>query len=124
MAAEWLSRETPWPESYTRIFTFGVLAFLSWLSLRLLFAIVGKLIHLEVAAPFQILGGGLIGGLRYFLFFCLISYFLTLFPLDFIHRSYQVQSWSGQILVRVAPRIYEGVRTVWTVNRGVLPKTA
>lgn len=108
--AEWLARETPWPESYARAVTFAALGFLSWFALRLLFEILGRLINLQVAAPFQWVGGLLIGALRYFLFFCLLSYLLTLFPLDFIHRSYQVQSWSGQTLVQIPVKIHGAVK--------------
>lgn len=104
--AAWLARETPWPETYTRIFTFAVVAFVSWLVLRLLFEIVGKLVHLEVARPFQWVGGILVGGMRYFLFFSIVSYFLVLFPLDWIHRSYQVQSWSGQTVSQIPSTIH------------------
>lgn len=111
--SEWISRETPWPESYARIFTFGLLGFVSWFSLRLLFEIVGKLVRLEVATPFQLAGGLLLGAVRYFLFFSMISYFLMLFPLDFIHRSYQVQSWSGQVITQTAPKIHDFVKTLW-----------
>lgn len=111
--AEWLARETPWPESYVRAFTFAVVGFLSWLCLRLLFEILGRLIHLQVATPFQWVAGMLFGGIRYFIFFCIISYLLFLFPLDFIHRSYQVQSWSGQVLTQIPPRIYGWIRGLW-----------
>ena len=111
--AEWLSRETPWPEAYARVFTFAVLGFLSWLSLRLLFEIMGKLIRLEVAAPFQMIGGVLAGGLRYLLFFSMISYLLVLLPLDFIHRSYQVQSWSGQTLDQLPVKIHDRIKGLW-----------
>lgn len=104
--AAWLARETPWPETYTRIFTFAVVAFVSWLVLRLLFEIVWKLVHLEVARPFQWVGGILVGGMRYFLFFSIVSYFLVLFPLDWIHRSYQVQSWSGQTVSQIPSTIH------------------
>lgn len=103
---DWLTRETPCPEAYARPLTFGLVSFLAWLSLRLLFEILGKLIHLEVANPFQILGGLLIGGARYFLIFALISYLFILFPLDWIHRAYQVQSWSGPFLTELPPKIY------------------
>ena len=108
--AEWLSRETPLPETYSRALTFGLAGFLSWLCLRLLFEILGKLVQLQVVAPFQALGGLLIGGVRYFIFFSLISYLLLLFPLDWIHNSYQVQSWSGQTLAQIPAKIYETVK--------------
>ena len=111
--SEWLARETPWPESYARIFTFAALGFLTWFSLRLLFEIGGKLVHLEVASPFQMIGGLLLGGLRFFIFYCVVSYLLMLFPLDFIHRSYQVQSWSGPVLSQAAPRIHDGIKGLW-----------
>ena len=117
--AEWLARETPWPESYARVFTFAALGFLSWFSLRLLFEIMGRVVHLEVAAPFQMVGGVLLGGLRYFLFFSLISYLLILSPLDFIHRSYQVQSWSGQTLAQIAPKIHDFVKGLWSTRGAV-----
>ena len=104
--AAWLARETPWPEAYARVFTFAAVAFVSWLVLRLLFEILGRLAHLEVASPLQWVGGILVGGVRYFLFFSLVSYFLVLFPLDWIHRSYQVQSWSGQTLSQIPPKIH------------------
>ena len=115
--AAWIARETPWPESYARIFTFAALGFLSWLLLRLLFGIVGKLIHLEVAAPLQIAGGFFLGGVRYFFFFCFVSYLLALFPLDFIHRSYQVQSWSGQTVSQIPEKLHEWVRGIWLQQR-------
>lgn len=108
--ADWLARETPWPEAYARVFVFALLGFLSWLSLRLLFAIMGKLIHLEVATPLQIVGGAVVGLVRYFIFFCFISSFLILFPLDWIHRSYQVQSWSGKTLAQVGPKIHGSIK--------------
>jgi len=108
--AEWLSRETPWPEAYARVFTFAALAFVTWLSLRLLFEILGRMINMQVAAPFQWGGGVLIGGLRFFLFFCILSYLLVLFPLDFIHQSYQVQSWSGQTVTQVPSRIHGWIK--------------
>ena len=107
--AAWIARETPWAEAYARIFTFAALGLASWLVLRLLFEIMGKLVHLEVASPFQWVGGILVGGVRYFVFFSLVSYFLVLFPLDWIHRSYQVQSWGGQILSQIPPRIHDWI---------------
>jgi uncharacterized membrane protein required for colicin V production len=108
--AEWLARETPWPESYVRAFTFALIGFLSWFSLRLLFEIGGKLAHLQVFAPFEAILGALVGGVRYFLFFSLISYWLVLLPLDWIHRSYQVQSWSGQKLVQLPANLHAWVK--------------
>lgn len=117
--ADWLVRSTPWPESYARPVTFALLGFLSWLTLRLLFEIIGKLIHLEVASPFQWLGGTVVGGIRYFLFFSLISYLLVLFPLDFIQRSYQVQSWSGGTLTQVPVKIYDWMKALWQKRAAV-----
>jgi len=117
--AEWLARETPWPESYARVATYAALGFLSWLTLRLLFEILGKVVRLEVAAPFQIAGGVLVGGLRYFIFFSLVSYLLVLFPLDFIHRSYQVQSWSGQYLTQLPPKVHEWIKGLWARREAV-----
>ena len=111
--AEWLARETPWPESYARVLTFALLGLLSWFILRLLFEIVGKLIHLEVANPFQAVGGLLLGGARYFLFFAFLSYFLLLFSSDWIHRSYQVQSWSGQTLVQIPLKIHDWIHSFY-----------
>lgn len=108
--AAWLARETPWPESYTRVFTFGIIWASSWFSLRLIFEIVGRLMHIEAAKPIQMVGGVLLGMVRYFLFFSFISYFLVLFPLDWIHRSYQVSSWSGQLLVQVVPKIHDWIK--------------
>jgi len=108
-SAAWLARETPWPEAHVRIFTFAAAAVGSWFVLRLLFEIAGRLARLEVAIPLQWTGGGLVGSVRYFLFFSLVSYFLLLFPLDWIHRSYQVQSWSGQTLSRVPSKIHTGL---------------
>lgn len=106
LLAEWITRETPCPESYAQVIAFALLGLVSWLLLRLIFEIAGKLIHLEVAAPFQWIGGLLIGGARYGVFFSLISYLLVLLPLDWIHRSYQVQSWSGQTLAQFAPQVH------------------
>lgn len=104
--AAWLARETPWAEAYTQVFTFAAVGLVSWFVLRLLFEIVGRFAHLEVASPFQWVGGMVVGGVRYFLFFSLVSYFLVLFPLDWIHRSYQVQSWSGQTLSQTPSKIH------------------
>lgn len=116
--AAWLSRETPWPESYLKIFTFAVVGTLSGLLLRLLFEILGRLASLQIASPFQEIGGFLIGGGRYFIFFSLLSYFLLLFPLDWIHQSYQVQSWSGQIVAQVPSKIHDWVNGVVLRRRG------
>ena len=85
--AVWISRETPWPESYARIFAFLVAWIATWVVLRLLFEILGRLTHLQVASPIQWIGGFFVGGLRYLLFFSMLSYFLVLFPLDWIQRS-------------------------------------
>jgi uncharacterized membrane protein required for colicin V production len=114
--SEWLTRETPLAETYARALTFGLIWFVCWLSLRMIFEIAGKLVHLEVSAPFEAIGGVLVGGSRYVLFFSLLSYFLMLFPLDWIHQSYQVNSWSGQKLTEIPPQIH-----LWTRNfvRGV-----
>lgn len=109
---EWLTRETPLPESYARPLTFALLSFLSWLALRLLFEILGKLVQLQVATPFQIVGGLLVGPVRFFLIFGLVSCALILLPLDWIHRSYQVQSWSGQALTQVPPQIHDWIKGV------------
>lgn len=119
--AQWLARETPWPESYTQVFTFAVVGFASWFSLRLLFEILGKFVHLEVAAPFQILGGVVFGAIRYVIFLSLISYLLTLFPLDFLQRSYQVQSWSGHTLVEIPAKIHGWLRTLGVPGRPLTP---
>ena len=110
LISDWLARETPCPEAYARVIAFGFVGFASWFLLRLSFEIIGKFIHLEIVKPFQILGGALIGGLRYALFFSFISYLLVLLPLDWIHRSYEVQSWSGQTLRQIPPQVYEGVK--------------
>ncbi len=116
--AAWISRETPWPESYARIFTFLIGWIATWLVLRLLFEILGKLAHIEVATPIQWVGGFFVGGLRYFLFFCMLSYFLTLFPLDWIQRSYKVESWSGQTVSQIPAKIHETVSRVIPPLRG------
>ena len=76
-------------------------------------ACLGKLIHLSMAPPLEIMGGILLGALRFSLFFCMISYFLMLFPLDFLHHAYQIQSWSGHTLVRAAPKIHERIKGLW-----------
>lgn len=110
--ALWLSRETPWPEAHTKVLTFALLWVLSGLSLRILFEIAGRLVHLEVSGPFQWLAGVLVGSLRYYLFFSMISYFLILFPLDWTHRSYKVQSWSGQVLTQTPPKIQEWINSI------------
>ncbi len=107
--AAWLARETPWPEAYGRIFTFIFLWFLSGLVLRLLFEIIGRLVHLQIAAPFEWMGGLLGGGVRYFLFFSMVSYFLILLPLDWMQSSYKVKSWSGPTLIQVPVKIHEGI---------------
>lgn len=117
LISDWLARETPCPEAYARVIAFGFLGFASWLLLRLSFEIIGKFIHLEIAKPFQILGGALIGGLRYILFFSFVSYFVVLLPLDWIHRSYEVQSWSGQTLRQTPPLIHGWVRE-FVLRRG------
>lgn len=105
--ASWLARETPWPESYARIFTFISLWFVTGLVLRLLFEIIGRLVHLQIAAPFEWLGGLLVGAVRYFLFFSMISYFLVLLPMDWMQSSYKVQSWSGPILIQTPFKIHQ-----------------
>ena len=107
--AGWLARETPWPESYCRIFTFLLIWFSASILLRLGFEIIGRLVHLEIAAPFQSLGGFLVGGLRYFLFASMVSYFLVLIPLDWTQSSYKVNSWSGGVLIQTPTKIYEGI---------------
>lgn len=117
--ATWISRETPWPESYSRIFIFAVIWFLSWLVLRLFFEILGRLAHLEVAVPFQWVGGVLIAAARYFILCGMISYFLVLFPLDWIQRSYKVQSWSGQMLSQIPPKIHGWVNKVVGLRRSI-----
>ena len=109
---EWLVRETPCPEAYAQPLTFGLIGFLSWFALRFLFEILGRFIRLEVAAPFQLLGGLIAGGARYFLFFAMISYFLVLVPLDWIQQSFRVQSWSGQILTQAPPKIHDWIKEV------------
>ena len=119
--AQWLARETPWPESYAQVFTFAVVGFASWFALRLLFEILGKFFSLQVAAPFQILGGALLGAVRYLIFFSLISYLLTLFPVDFLHRSYQVQSWSGHNLVEVPGKIHAWLKALGLPGRPLTP---
>ena len=89
---------------------------LAWFSttlvLRLLFEILGKLTHLEVASPFQWVGGFFLGGVRYFLFFSMISYFLMLIPVDWIQQSYRVQSWSGQFVAQIPAKIHDGINGV------------
>lgn len=109
--AVWLAHETPWPESYGKIFTFLFVWFLSALVLRLLFEILGRLVHLQIAAPFEWLGGLLIGAARYFLLFCMLSYFFILLPLDWTQTSYKVKSWSGPTMIKVPAKIHE------TINR-------
>ena len=109
---DWLSRETPWPETYARVFTFLAAWLVSWLVLRLLFEILGRLIHLQVASPFEWVGGFFVGGLRYLLFFGMVSFFLVLFPLDWVQRSYRVQSWSGQVVAQIPAKIHDWVNTV------------
>ena len=117
--AVWISRETPWPETYARIFTFLVGWLASALVLRLLFEILGRLIHLEVASPFQWIGGFFVGGLRYFLLFSMVSFFLVLFPLDWLQRSYRVQSWSGPFVAQLPAKIHDEVNTVILQRRNV-----
>lgn len=113
----WLARETPWPEKYCGIFTFLFVWFLSALILRLSFEIAGRLLHLEISAPFEWLGGALVGGARYFLFFSLFSYFLVLFPADWNQSSYKVKSWSGPVLIQTPTQIYEGVNRFLPLHR-------
>ncbi len=96
--------------------TFALLGFASWFLLRILFEIIGQFIHLEVASPLQMLGGVFIGGLRYFLFFSLVSYLLLLFPLDWIQQSYQVQSWSGRPVAQIPVKIHEWMRGFWVTR--------
>lgn len=110
LLSDWLTRETPLMETYAKALTFGLVWFVCWLCLRMVFEILGKLIHLEVSAPFEAIGGVAIGGARYILFFSLLSFFLMLFPLDWIHRSYQVHSWSGQTLTEIPRQIHEWTR--------------
>ncbi len=110
--ATWIARETPWPESYARIFTFLLAWLATTLVLRLLFEILGKLTHLEVASPFQWVGGFFVGGVRYLLFFSMFSYFLVLIPVDWIQQSYRVQSWSGQIVAQIPAKIHDGINGV------------
>lgn len=116
--SDWLVRETPCPETYARVMTFALLGFLSWFLIRIVFEIIGKFMHLEIASPFKWIFGFFLGGLRYLLFFSLISYLLMLLPIDWIHRSYQVQSWSGQRLVQLPVTLYQGVKGFLT-PRGV-----
>ena len=108
-AAGWLAKETPWPEIYSRVFTFIFIWFLGGLVLRLLFEIVGKLVNLQIASPFQWIGGLFLGVIRYFLFFSMISFFLMLLPVDWLHHSYKVQSWSGQILIQTPSQIHDRI---------------
>jgi uncharacterized membrane protein required for colicin V production len=108
--SEWLTRETPLTETYAKVLTFGLVWFICWICLRMIFEIVGKLLRLEVSAPLEALGGLAVGAVRYFLFFSLLSYFLILFPLDWIHQSYEVQSWSGPRILQIPPAIYQTVR--------------
>lgn len=115
--ASWLAHETPWPESYTKIFTFLLLWFLTTLLLRLLFEIIGRLVHLEIAAPFEWLGGFLIGAVRYFLFLSMVSYFLVLLPLDWIQSSYKVKSWSGSVLIQTPSKIHEKVNRILSFRK-------
>ena len=110
--ATWIARETPWPESYARIFTFLIGWLASWIVLRLLFEILGRLTHLEVAAPLQWVGGFFVGGVRYLLFFSMLSYFLVLFPLDWIQQSYRVQSWSGPTVAQIPAKIHDWVNGI------------
>lgn len=114
--SDWITRETPLPESYARPFMFGLVAVINWVALRLLFEILGKFIHLQIANPFQILGGLMIGAFRYFLIFSLISYTLVLFPPDWVNRAYRVQSWSGHVLTQFPQKIHS-----W-INGVIVPK--
>jgi len=107
--AAWVARETPWPETHAKIFTFFLTWCLSWFVLRLLFEIAGRLVHLEVAGPFQWVAGLFVGGLRYTLLCSVVSFFLVLFPLDWIQQSYKVQSWSGQTLAQVPAKIHSWI---------------
>jgi uncharacterized membrane protein required for colicin V production len=119
--SEWLARETPLAETYAKALTFGLTWFVCWLCLRMIFEIVAKLLHLEVSAPLEAFGGLALGAVRYALFFSLLSFFLVLFPLDWIHQSYEVHSWSGPRIVQVPPTIYQTVREV-LVGVGVMKK--
>ena len=110
--AAWIARETPWPESYARIFTFLLGWLATWIVLRLLFEILGRLTHLEVASPFQWVGGFFVGGVRYLLLFSMLSYLLVLSPLDCIQQSYRVQSWSGQTVAQIPAKIHDWINGV------------
>jgi len=110
--SQWVAERTPFPEAYIQPGTFALLGLLTWFIVHLSFKSMGKWVRLQIAAPFEAVFGALVGGVRFFIFFGLISYLLTLFPLDWLQRSYKVQSWSGQMLIQVPTQIHGWVRNL------------
>lgn len=105
-----ITQMTPMPEVYIQPGTFALLGLSVWFLTHFLFKSLGKLACLQIMSPFEAILGSLAGGIRFLIFFGLVSYLLVLFPLDWLQRSYKVQSWSGQMLVEMPVRIHEWVR--------------
>jgi len=86
-----------------------LIALVTLAAIQFLARLIEGLIKVTYARPLDLGGGMLLGAVRYYLFFALISYGLLMFSSPYLHESYSSGSFSGPFVEKTCTTIYDTV---------------
>ncbi|MBI3312954.1 MAG: CvpA family protein [Candidatus Omnitrophica bacterium] len=107
------------PVNVAEAVSFLVLAAAIWFVVSAIFGFLGKLFHAEVAPSLRMIGGAVLGVIRFLIVFSFFSQFILLLPFDKIKVSYyKGQSYTGEGISKIAPKLHEAISNPYHLFTG------
>lgn len=103
----WVSSRIPLPEEIANSFSFLILILIAVLILKLVGAGLAKIVKLTFADRINQWGGFVVGFVRGGIILSLIFTFFTILNFQYVVKSVEERSLSGQFFLKVAPLAYE-----------------
>lgn len=95
-----------------RITFFLLIAFTAYFFTRMIMQAAAKILTINFAELIDKLGGAIFGASFFVLLISFFSYFLLLFPGEFMKTSYEKYNLSGSFLLKLCPDVHQLIRPV------------
>jgi len=82
-----------------------VILVVSSLLIKLILMIVGRVVTIQFVYFIERVGGAFLGGFRYALFICYLSYIVLLWPSEYLEPFFSEKSFSGPVIMEVIPKV-------------------